>query len=70
MKKDVLKEFTKVNDDDSKKIIDTLKDKDVDAALEYLEKLKIVSTPTIIKIGYSEQGDFFIKCETGITRIK
>ncbi|MEZ0180835.1 hypothetical protein AB9T89_01210 [Flavobacterium oncorhynchi] len=47
-----------------------LKDDEIFFAIEYLEKLNSVSKHRIKAIGHSDDGDFFVKCETGITYLK
>ena len=47
-----------------------LKDDEIQFAIDYIEKLNAISTHKITKIGHTENGDFFVNCETGITYLK
>ena len=67
------------------KLIDFLKEKNIEIinsiekklgheeiqyAIDYIEKLNTISTHRITKIGHTEQGDFFVNCETRFTYLK
>ncbi|MCL6294906.1 hypothetical protein [Jejuia spongiicola] len=51
-------------------IDNNLSDNDVERALSYLEELNKTTNHQITNIKYSEQGDLYIKAETGLTFIK
>jgi SAM-dependent MidA family methyltransferase len=47
-----------------------LGDDEIQYAVDFIEKLNTISTHRITKIGHTEQGDFFVNCETGFTHFK
>lgn len=47
-----------------------LKDDEIQFAIDYIENLNKISTHKITKIGHTNDGDFFVSCETRITYFK
>lgn len=47
-----------------------LQDDEIEFAIDYIEKLNTISTHNVTKIGHTDDGDFFVKCETGIIYLK
>ncbi len=58
------------NEEVISQIKNDFKDDEIQFAIDYIEELNKTTTHNITKIGHSEQGDFYINCETGITYIK
>lgn len=69
--KEKLINFLKEKNEEIINSIETkLQDDEIQFAIDYIEKLNTISTHNITKIGHTNDGDFFVSCETGITYLK
>ena len=69
--KEKLISYLKENTDLLNNLIESeLKDDEIQFAIDYIEKLNTISKHNITKIGHTENGDFYLTCETGITYLK